>query len=209
MTSIQLLAQNLLYDISQIAIPWDRVDEEYLTQPRRWNARGRFPCLSLWTYLTSSRYPQVHRCPWSYKLSHRHVHFFSQLVLLRHSNYRRQCQAGTNTLVPARVSSRQHSSSRTTDTCNSLLTQTLIVHLLRTAKFPIIQSRAAPILVFSTASIMAIGFVLPWIPAFRPAFSFAQPAPTFVGFLAAELLLYAVEVQVVKIIYIKVFGTWL
>lgn len=53
MTSIQLLAQNLLYDISQIAIPWDRVDEEYLTQPRRWNARGRFPCLSLWTYLTS------------------------------------------------------------------------------------------------------------------------------------------------------------
>ncbi|RKL20128.1 Magnesium-transporting ATPase, P-type 1 [Fusarium oxysporum] len=90
-----------------------------------------------------------------------------------------------------------------------LLTQTLIVHLLRTAKFPIIQSRAAPILVFSTASIMAIGFVLPWIPAFRPAFSFAQPAPTFVGFLAAELLLYAVEVQVVKIIYIKIFGTWL
>jgi len=102
-----------------------------------------------------------------------------------------------------------HSSSRTTNTCNSLLTQTLIVHLLRTAKFPIIQSRAAPILVFSTASIMAIGFVLPWIPAFRPAFSFAQPAPTFVGFLAAELLLYAVEVQVVKIIYIKIFCTWL
>jgi Mg2+-importing ATPase len=45
MTSIQLLAQNLLYDISQIAIPWDRVDEEYLLVPRRWHAMGEFPCL--------------------------------------------------------------------------------------------------------------------------------------------------------------------
>jgi Mg2+-importing ATPase len=40
MMSIQLLAQNLLYDISQIAIPWDRVDDEYLREPRRWNAMG-------------------------------------------------------------------------------------------------------------------------------------------------------------------------
>ncbi|KAL4728709.1 hypothetical protein ACLX1H_003108 [Fusarium chlamydosporum] len=39
MTSIQLLTQNLLYDISQIAIPWDRVDKEYLVRPRQWNAK--------------------------------------------------------------------------------------------------------------------------------------------------------------------------
>lgn len=83
------------------------------------------------------------------------------------------------------------------------------MHLLRTAKLPIIQSRAAPILVFSTVAIMIIGFVFPWIPALRPAFHFAQPAVTFVGFLAAELLAYAVEVQLVKMVYIRVFGTWL
>jgi hypothetical protein len=40
MTSLQILAQNLLYDISQIAIPWDRVDTEYLQQPRRWSSSG-------------------------------------------------------------------------------------------------------------------------------------------------------------------------
>lgn len=56
---------------------------------------------------------------------------------------------------------------------------------------------------------MAIGFVLPWVPAFRPAFSFTQPAPSFVGFLVAELLAYAIEVQLVKMLYIRVFGTWL
>ena len=37
MLSLQILAQNLLYDISQIAIPWDGVDAEYLQTPKRWN----------------------------------------------------------------------------------------------------------------------------------------------------------------------------
>lgn len=41
MTSLQILVQNLLYDISQIALPWDRVDEEYIREPRQWNATGR------------------------------------------------------------------------------------------------------------------------------------------------------------------------
>ena len=41
MTALQILVQNLLYDISQVAIPWDRMDEEYLQEPRRWNATGK------------------------------------------------------------------------------------------------------------------------------------------------------------------------
>lgn len=40
MTGLQILIQNLLYDISQISLPWDRVDEDYLKVPRRWNAFG-------------------------------------------------------------------------------------------------------------------------------------------------------------------------
>ncbi len=38
MLAIQLLVQNLLYDMSQIAIPWDRMDEEFIRKPRQWNA---------------------------------------------------------------------------------------------------------------------------------------------------------------------------
>lgn len=41
MTGQQILAQNLLYDISQIAIPWDRVDNEYLQAPKLWNSFGK------------------------------------------------------------------------------------------------------------------------------------------------------------------------
>ncbi|KAF5667253.1 magnesium-translocating P-type ATPase [Fusarium heterosporum] len=179
MISIQLLTQNLLYDISQIAIPWDRVDEEYLREPRRWNAMDllRFvvilgptsSVIDICTFLLGWYYYGVQSADDEHAVSMFQTHWFLQ----------------------------------------GLLTQTLIVHLLRTAKIPIIQSRASPVLVFSTASIMAIGFALPWIPPFRPAFSFAQPAPSYVGFLMAELLAYVVEVQLVKMIYIRIFGTWL
>jgi Mg2+-importing ATPase len=40
MLPIQLMVQNLLYDSAQLALPWDRVDEEYLRKPRRWDAAG-------------------------------------------------------------------------------------------------------------------------------------------------------------------------
>jgi Mg2+-importing ATPase len=83
------------------------------------------------------------------------------------------------------------------------------VHLLRTAKIPFVQSRAAKPLALSTGAIMIIGFVLPWIPGVQRALNFVQPSPSYVGFLLAELLLYCVEVQIVKMIYIKVFGSWL
>ncbi|KAF4998679.1 hypothetical protein FGRMN_3005 [Fusarium graminum] len=179
MISIQLLAQNLLYDISQIAIPWDRVDEEYLREPRRWNARDllRFvivlgptsSVIDICTFLLGWYYYGLRSADDEHAVSLFQTHWFLQ----------------------------------------GLLTQTMIVHLLRTAKIPIIQSRASRVLVFSTASIMVIGFALPWIPGVRPAFSFAQPAPSFIGFLMAELLAYAVEVQLVKMIYIRIFGTWL
>ena len=38
MLSVQLLIQNLLYDFSQLSLPWDRMDPEFLTKPRRWDA---------------------------------------------------------------------------------------------------------------------------------------------------------------------------
>ncbi|WP_194918882.1 magnesium-translocating P-type ATPase, partial [Catenulispora rubra] len=39
MLPIQLLVQNLLYDLSQLALPWDAVDDEEIARPRRWDSR--------------------------------------------------------------------------------------------------------------------------------------------------------------------------
>lgn len=83
------------------------------------------------------------------------------------------------------------------------------MHLLRTAKIPFFQSRSTVPLALSTTAIMCIGFAVPWIPPFQEALGFAQPAVSYIGFLVAELLLYMVEVQAVKMIYIRIFKTWL
>ncbi|KAG6119423.1 hypothetical protein E4U13_007695 [Claviceps humidiphila] len=179
MLSVQLLLQNLLYDISQIAIPWDSVDPEYLKTPKSWKTWDllRFvvvlgptsSVIDILTFTLNWFYYGVKTVDNEEAVRLAQTHWFLQ----------------------------------------GLLTQTLIVHLLRTAKMPFIQSRATVPLALSTSTIMIIGFVITWIPPIQRALHFAQPSPTFVGFLVAELLLYCVEVQIVKMIYIKIFKTWL
>jgi len=177
MTSVQILVQNLLYDISQIAIPWDRMDEEYLEKPKHWASLDllRFiavlgptsSVIDISTFCIGRYYYGIDSANGNVALFQ--THWFLQ----------------------------------------GLLTQTLIVHLLRTPKIPFIQSRAARCLVFSTCAIMLIGFCIPYIPPFRDALGMTRPADTYVGFLAALLLAYCLEVQLVKMIYIRIFKAWL
>ncbi|KAJ3499081.1 hypothetical protein NLG97_g607 [Lecanicillium saksenae] len=179
MTNLQILAQNLLYDISQIAIPWDRVDPEFLESPKTWQPWDllRFvivlgptsSVIDVCTFLLGWFYYGIRTTEDPYAVSQFQTHWFLQ----------------------------------------GLLTQTLIVHLLRTAKIPFVQSRSSIHLGLSTMAIMVIGFVLPWIPAFHSALSFVNPKGTYIGFLFAELVAYCIEVQLVKMVYIKLFKVWL
>ncbi|KAH0545433.1 hypothetical protein FGG08_000434 [Glutinoglossum americanum] len=188
MTGLQILVQNLLYDISQIAIPWDRVDEEYLAAPRRWNARGlpsSHSSLDLFRFILflgplSSTIDICTFClGWFYY----------------------DIRTTTDPVQVARFQTHWF--------LEGLLTQTLIVHLLRTAKIPFFQSRSAPILAFSTICVIGIGIAIPYIPPFQRALGLVQPATSFLGLLAAELLIYCLEVQIVKVGYKWLFGTWL
>ena len=179
MTGMQILIQNLLYDISQIAIPWDRLDEEYLAVPQRWQIWDllRFivifgptsSTIDMCTFCINWFYYGIRTVEDTHDVMVFHTHWFLE----------------------------------------GLLTQTLIVHLLRTAKIPIIQSRAARVLVLSTVTIMVIGVAVPYIPPFAHALQLVTPKTSFVGFLAAELMLYSIEVQIMKMIYVKIFKKWL
>jgi P-type Mg2+ transporter len=179
MSALQILIQNLLYNISQIAIPWDRMDKEYLATPQRWDAKDllRFilvlgptsSTIDMCTFTLGWYYYGIQDASDNYAVALFHTHWFLE----------------------------------------GLLTQTLIVHLLRTAKIPGFQSNAAPVLVFSTLSVMTVGFLIPFIPPFANALSLVRPKSSFIGFLALELLIYCVEVQLVKMWYIKLWGRWL
>jgi len=175
MLPIQLLIQNLLYDISQISIPWDDVDEDYLKQPRKWDAGGlaRFmvfigPISSIFDIVTFI-------VMW---------HVFGANSVEHQSLF----QSGWFVV--------------------GLLTQTLIVHMIRTQHIPFIQSRAAWPVILLTASIMAIGIYLPFSPLGEHVGMVPLP-PSYFPWLVGILLCYCLLTQLIKRFYIRRFGQWL
>jgi Mg2+-importing ATPase len=171
MSPIQILANNLLYDVSQTAIPTDAVDPERIQKPRAWDLGEltRFilligPCSSIFDYTTYFLMLDVFGC-WNVSTPEAAAH--SQSLFQ------------TGWFV------------------ESLLTQTLIIHVIRTSKIPFIQSRASTFLLATSAAIMAIGVALPFTALGRYLGLSALPA-RYWPYLAATLLSYVVLTQALK-----------
>ena len=172
MLPLQLLVQNLLYDIAQTGIPFDNVDAELVHAPLKWNPTdiGRFmlffgPISSLFDIATFAL------MWWVFK-----ANTVAQQTLF---------QSGWFVV--------------------GLLTQTLIVHMIRTPKLPFVESRAAAPLMAMTASIMIVGVWLPMGPLAR--YFKLQPLPlAYFAWLVAILLAYSALTTLMKQIYIRRFG---
>ena len=182
MAPVQVLANNLLYDFSQVGIPLDNVDEEYLAKPRRWNIASirNFmifigPISSLFDYAT----------------------FFLMLYFFK-------CQLTPGTVDPDKT--RQAMLFHTGWFVESLLTQTLIVHIIRTQRIPFIQSRPSAAMLTSTLLIMAIGVWLPFSP-FAHWLGFTPLPAIYFLWIAGYLLAYSVLTHFVKMWFGRKFGT--
>jgi len=84
----------------------------------------------------------------------------------------------------------------------SIITQTFIVHIIRTSKIPFFQSRASWPLIISTFCVMAVGIYLPFSP-FARAFQFLPLPPFYFVLLFIGLVLYFVITQFLKMYFIK------
>ncbi len=175
MLPIQILVQNLLYDFSQIAIPFDHMDAEYLERPQKWDTRS------------ISRF----------------MHWFGPLSSL----FDILCFLVLYFAFHADSAARQ-AVFHTGWFMTGLLTQTLIVHLIRTAKVPFLESRAAPSLLLSTLLISAAGVLIPFTRLGAWLGMTAMP-PLFLLYLAGIVLLYAAMVQALKKLYIRRYGQWI
>jgi Mg2+-importing ATPase len=171
MRPIQILANNLLYDVGQAAIPTDAVDAESIQEPRAWDIKEltRFilfigPCSSIFDYSTYFLMLYVFNC-WNVSTPEAATH--SQSLFQ------------TGWFV------------------ESLLTQTLIIHVIRTNKIPFLQSRPSAFLLVTSAVIMAIGVALPFTPVGRSLGFIPLPA-LYWPFIAMTLLCYVVLTQTVK-----------
>ncbi|MCX6291602.1 MAG: magnesium-translocating P-type ATPase [Bacteroidetes bacterium] len=175
MLPIQILVQNLLYDISQISIPWDNMDAEFIEKPQKWDARGtsRFmffigPVSSIFDYA-----------------------IFALMFFFFKAN-----------------TPEQQSLFQTGWFIEGLLTQTLIVHVIRTRKIAFIQSWAAAPVVALTTFIMAIGILIPFSP-FASALKLQALPLSYFPFLILILISYCTLTQFIKNWYIKKFSQWL
>jgi Mg2+-importing ATPase len=90
-----------------------------------------------------------------------------------------------------------------------LISQTLIVHFIRTSKIPFVQSRADNKLTFSTLACIALALAVPVLLRGVAGFNFALMPPEYYVFLIAILISYAVVVEFVKRFYIKINKQWL
>lgn len=178
MMPVQILVLDLLYNISQISIPWDNMDVEYLRVPRKWDASsiGKF---MIWIGPVSSVFDIA-------------TYLLMWFVF--------GCNTASNPALVALFNAGWF--------VESLLSQTLIIHLIRTRKIPFIQSRAAAPVVLLTSVIMAIGILIPFTPLGAYLGLASLPAAYF-GWLAAIILGYIALAQIVKMIYIKVNRSWL
>jgi P-type Mg2+ transporter len=176
MLPIQILTNNLLYDIGQTAVPTDGVDADQVQRPRPWDLRQLFrfivfigPCSSIFDYTTF-------------------------LVLL----YLFGCWSVSTPAAAA------HSASlfQTGWFVESLLTQTLIIHVIRTNKIPFFQSRPSWAVTVMTLLIMAFGLFIPFWPLGR-YLGFSSLPPLYWPILGLTLLCYLLLTQGVKMLLLR------
>ena len=175
MLPLQILTNNLLYDFSQTTIPTDEVDREWLAKPRKW-AINEIRRFIVFIGPISSIFD-----------------YATYLIMLfvfgawAHPDLYHQQLFHTGWFV------------------ESLFTQTLIIHVIRTNKIPFIQSRASTPLIFTSLAIVTVGAVLPYSPL-AGVLGFVPLPPLYWALLAAMLLCYMVLTQIVKTWFVKRFA---
>ena len=184
MTSVQILLLNLLYDVLCIILPWDNVDEEETVSPRDWSGRtlGRFmlsfgPISSLFDIMTFL-----------------FLYYFLCPMLCGGATY-------LNLTDPA-LRLQYVSLFQTGWFLESMWTQVLILHFLRTRRIPFVQSRpSAPVICITLAGIVA--FTAITFTKGVSLFGLTKLPLWYFVFLLIIALLYMLLTTVVKTFYQK------
>lgn len=169
MLPIQILLNNFIYDMSQITIPTDNVDEDWIKKPRRWNLKyvKKFmysfgPISSVFDILT-----------------------YALMIYVFHANA---------------------SVFQTAWFIESLATQTLVIHFIRTRHLPFVQSTASRWLLVSTFSAVAFGWIIPYTPI--GAFFQFSPLPAKILFAIMGLVaVYLLLVEIAKRFFYRQYDT--
>lgn len=195
MMSLHLILLNLIYDLSCTAIPWDNVDEEFIAKPRKWDASsvGNF---MLWIGPTSSIFDFTTYlfmyfvfCPLFISggvlFNDLPAHFSGMELAMMQAKYIGMFQAGWFV--------------------ESMWSQTLVIHMIRTPKLPFIQSRASAPLTLLTLTGITVLTIIPFTP-FGAALGFVALPAAYFAYLIPCILLYMVLATSLKKAYVRHYG---
>jgi len=196
MAPVQVLVNNLLYDFSQTGIPSDHVDEEYMQKPRKWNLENirRFmmcvgPTSSIFDYSTFLLMLFFFKC--------------NDLGLAAPAELLHRFAGGPHVAPDSTYAAALFHSGWFVE---SIITQTLIVHVIRTRKIPFIQSCASPVLILTTLLIILIGSALPYIPPVAAYLGFVPLPPIYWLFIALTIACYVTLTHSVNAWFARKFG---
>ncbi|WP_293765354.1 magnesium-translocating P-type ATPase [uncultured Aquitalea sp.] len=181
MLAMQLLLQNLIYDLSQMFLPWDKMDPDFLKKPRKWEP-GNIRRFMLWLGPTSSVFDMTtFYLMWTV--------FGAGAAWHLHGGDAGQLIMNSGWFI------------------EGLVSQTLVVHMLRTRKIPFLQSTASLPVMLSTTTAIVIACWLPFSPL-ATSLGFIQLDGSYFLWLLATMAGYMTLTQLVKTIYIRRYGQW-
>lgn len=195
MESVHLIFLNLIYDLSCTAIPWDNVDEEFIAKPRKWDASsvGNFmlwigPTSSIFDFLTYI-FMYFIICPFFVSkgilFNDLQAHFSGAELAAMQSQYIGMFQAGWFV--------------------ESMWSQTLVIHMIRTRKLPFLQSRASAPVTLLTLTGIAVLTMIPFTGLGKLLGFTALPGLYF-AYLIPCILLYMVLATSLKKAYVRHYG---
>lgn len=195
MESLQLIFLNLIYDLSCTAIPWDNVDEEFISVPRKWDASsvGSF---MMWIGPTSSVFD------W---MTYIFMYFvFCPLFVSKGVLYNDLAShfAGADLV---RMQTAYVAMFQTGWFIESMWSQTLVIHMIRTPKLLFIQSHASAPLTLMTFTGIGVLTIIPFTTFGRMLGFVALPTAYF-AYLIPCILLYMVLATSLKKAYVRHYG---
>ncbi|MFS9018992.1 magnesium-translocating P-type ATPase [Streptococcus parasanguinis] len=187
MAPVHLIVLNLIYDLSCIALPFDNVDKEFLKKPRIWEANSIMRFMA-WIGPISSVFDII-----TYML----LYFLVVPMILGHGYNHGAADAAAFIMV-----------FQTGWFIESMWSQTMVIHMLRSPKLPFIQSRPAFSVVVTTLAAAFFVTSLPYGPL-ASILKLSKLNGLYFVLLFAIIVLYMLSVTVVKRIYIKKYKEWL
>jgi Mg2+-importing ATPase len=186
MLPLHILVLNLIYDLSCTTIPWDNVDADYLKCPRKWDASS-ISKFMLWIGPTSSVFD---------------ITTYALLFLVIGP----AILGGSFQTLDVNGQALFAMLFHTGWFVESLWSQTLVIHMIRTPRIPFIQSSAAWQITLLTTVGIAVGTALPYTPLGRFMDMYLPVRWDLLGYLFATILCYMLLVTIVKKLFVRRYG---